>query len=321
MRWQKKFGNGCGSVAAVFAIAAAALWIWKPWQPPIVVEEPGPLGRRVTDHGLLANYYPGSGSGHRPAILMLGGSEGGIGTAVTREARAVAARGFAVLTISYFRAPGQPLKLEMVPLENFDTALAWLKAQPEVDPVRVALVGGSKGGEAALLVATRHPEIKATVAGMPSSVAWAGVDWNFGATGASWSAGGKPVPYAAYGKFSGGEVASLYRSGLAVLPATSPAFIPIERVSGPVLLVCGEADTLWPSCPMARQVAARAARFGHPVVTVLAYPDAGHAVFGIPNAADAKEYGSAGGSAAGNLAARRDDWPKTLAFIDATLRP
>ena len=58
-----------------------------------------------------------------------------------------------------------------MPLELFDRALGWLKAQEEVDGARLAIVGGSKGAEAALIVASRHPELRAVVAGMPSSVA------------------------------------------------------------------------------------------------------------------------------------------------------
>lgn len=38
--------------------------------------------------------------------------------------------------------------------------------------------------------------------------------------------------------------------------AAARAAIPIERARGRVLLVCVEAEQMWPSCPMARQVAA-----------------------------------------------------------------
>ncbi len=51
---------------ALVIVAGAWLWFAKPWQPPIVVADPGPGGRRVTEGGLMANYWCGAGvaAGH-----------------------------------------------------------------------------------------------------------------------------------------------------------------------------------------------------------------------------------------------------------------
>ena len=196
--------------------SVAAIWILNPFAPEVVVADPAPEGRRITDNGLVANYYPPQGGGKRAGILLLGGSEGGLSPGVGRMAKALQAKGFAVLQVSYFAAPGLPAKLEFVPLETFDRALEWLKAQPEVDAARVGIVGGSKGAEAALIVATRHPDLRAVVAAMPSSVAWQGIDWNimnmiFNPPGGSWSLGGKPIPFLPYAqpKEYGGPIADI----------------------------------------------------------------------------------------------------------------
>ena len=324
MGWKRTVGIGCVSLVGLAVVAGAGVWIWKPWVPPVEVADPGPTGRRVTANGLFANYFPGKGEGKRPGILLLGGSEGGLGVATLRQAQALAAQGYSVLQLSYFRVSDKTEKLELIPLELFGRGLDWLRAQPEVAADRIAVMGGSKGGEAALLVASRHPELKAVVAGMPSSVAWAGFSWaTFGSSVSSWSEGGKPVPFLPYGPFVYGEgVLSVYRGGLAGLAAHPDAVIPIERTTAPVLLICGEKDTLWPSCPMARQVEARAKQFGHPAVAVLAYADAGHGVLGRPRyPGDPKfgDLGSLGGSPAGNNAARIDSDPKIAAFLKAAL--
>ena len=76
---------------------------------------------------------------------------------------------------AYFRGPGQNPDLELIPLELFSSALRWLSRQPEVDPSGLGILGGSKGAEAALLVAVRHPELKAVIAALPSSVVWPGI--------------------------------------------------------------------------------------------------------------------------------------------------
>lgn len=307
-------------VAAVLAgaLSATAAQAQFP-KPPVQMADPAPEGRRVTEDGLIANYYPPAGAKPAAGVLMLGGSEGALGASTANMSKALQAQGFAVLQVSYFRAPGQSPQLALVPMELFDTAHAWLKRQPGVDGRRLAVLGGSKGAEAALLIAARHPELKAVVAGMPSSVVWPGVDWDGVESRSSWSAGGRPLPDLAYGVPSpNGGVRSIYESGLKTLPQHPDAAIPIERSGAAVLLVCGGADALWPSCPMADQLKARDPKR----VTVLAYPDAGHGVFGLPLPdGDPRMPGLAvfGGSPAANNAARQDDWPKALAFLHKAL--
>jgi hypothetical protein len=305
-----------------------AIWYFNPFAPEIAMGDPLPTGRRVTDNGIVANYFPGTGAGKRPGILFLGGSEGGLSPGVTRMAKDLQSRGYSVLHVSYFGAPGQPGKLDLIPLETFDRALDWLKAQSDVDPARIAVVGGSKGGEAALIVAARHPELRAVVAGMPSHVAWQGIDFNLlnfmiNPPGGSWTLNGRPIPFVAYTQdFRGGDIVDLYRMSLEQAKNLDDAVIRIELTRAPILLVCGKQDTLWPSCLMADRVKERAVRMGGPEVTVLAYENAGHAVLGIPVDKTNQNYDmldSLGGTDDGNNAARADGWAKIVAHLDAAL--
>jgi dienelactone hydrolase len=307
----------------------AAVWYFNPFAPEIAMGDPLPTGRRIREDGIIANYFPGTGSGKRPGVLFLGGSEGGLSPGVTRMAKELQSRGYSVLHLSYFGAPGQPPILSLIPLETFDRALAWLKAQPDVDGERIAVVGGSKGAEAALIVAARHPELRAVVAGMPSHVAWQGIDFNLlnfmiNTPGGSWTLNGRPIPFVAYTQdFRGGDIVELYRKSLEQAPNLKDATIRIELTRAPVLLICGKQDTLWPSCLMADRVKERAVQMGGPAVTVLAYENAGHAVMGIPIDKTNKNYDtldSLGGTDDGNNAARADGWAKILAHLDAALR-
>lgn len=278
--------------------------------PPPQLVEPSAGGVRVAEDGLVANWYaqPGERASAVPAVLLLGGSEGGLGAGAARQAA-----GFAVLQLAYFGAPGLPSKLDLVPLETFDRALAWLGRQPGVDPARVAVVGASKGAEAALLIASRHPELHAVVAGAPSAAVWPGIDLSGGETHSSWTVAAKPMPYLRYGT-AGSSIFGGYSAGLAALPAHPEAAIPVARITAKLLLVCGRADALWPSCPMAEQVQ-RAMR-GR--ATVLEYDAAGHALFGPPVPTGSAGYqglGALGGTAEGNNRARADAWPRVLAFL------
>ena len=298
------------------------LWWWTPWWPRIEITAPGPTGQRIATGHIFANYYPARGQQRGPAVLLLGGSEGGIGKSVTEDARALQSQGLSVLSLGYFGVHGQPTSLERVPLETFDRALAWLRVRREVDPQRTSVFGMSKGAEAALLVATRHPELRAVIAGSPSSVVWPGVNRHSLDPAASWSVGGRSLPVLRYGPLRPslflGHLGTLYSGGLKGLSRHPDAIIPVEKIVGAVLLTCGDDDSLWPSCEMARQVQARADRLHGPQVTVLAYRHAGHESVGVPLSPKSSDFGSLsrwGGTTLGNNGARADGWPKIIDLL------
>lgn len=318
---------GVVAVLVVAAVAGVALLVLRPWAPEIVVAEPGPGGERVTEDGMVANWYPATGGGRQPAVLVAGGSEGGIHPALDRQAVALHQEGYNVLAVSYFGAEGQPQAVDALPLEAFTDALAWLRQQPEVDPGRLAFIGSSKGAEAALLTASTDPELRAVVGYAPSNVAWAGWDagapWRFFSIGSSWSRGGEPVPYLPYqaDDFRGGDLVALYSASLATLPEHPEAAIPVEDAQASLLLVCGQEDTMWPSCQMAEAVKERAEANGGPPVTVLSYPDAGHLVSGPPvQRGSDVDLTAFGGTQAGTEAALADGWPQVLQFLQTNLR-
>jgi dienelactone hydrolase len=285
----------------------------------------GPAVAQATDRqlpsGLVGEFHAGVGKGRRPAVLVLGGSEGGVATA-SAFSKLMAAEGYATLGLGYFRAPGLPDALENIPLEYFVRGVDWLAARPGVDPRRIGILGGSKGGEAALLLASHEPRLKAVVACVPSSVVWAGVDMANQAhmltIGSSWSWKGQPLPYARY-DFSGFKtIRGMYDKSLQKAPPD--AVIPVEKINGPVLLVSGGRDEFWPSTPMCEAVIARldAAKVRHRHVH-LSYAEGGHGIFGPPQASIPGLTPSAQFLA--TQAARADSWPKTLAFLKEALKP
>ncbi len=314
------------ALVAAALLGAFALTAPASAQTPPPAPAATPTGRAadVTVHedGLVAEYFaPAPGARESAgAVIVLGGSEGGLrgGRGLARH---LSDAGFAAMVVSYFGEPGQQDKLNETPIEPVYRALAWLRARPDIHGP-IAVMGVSKGGELALLTASRNPDIRAVVAGVPSNVVWAGIDQTGGAVGSSWTADGAPVAYVPYDLshgFSG--VFNLYNDSLKVAPAE--AEIPVERINGPVLMISGQADSLWPSSEMARRVEQRlqAHDFAYPV-TNIAYPDAGHAAFGIPVAADAPGLERAvylGGTVPGLVAARADGWPRVLRFLREAL--
>ena len=309
-------------VLGVSLLIAAVAWLLtkRPWVLPLELSEPGITGRRVSQGDLFGNYYPARGPGLHAAVLMLGGSEGGLGRDATRDALALQQEGVTVLHISFFRAPGQPKSLELIPLETFGHALDWLARQPDVDAARLGMIGMSKGSEAVLLMASRRDDLRVVVAGAPSAVVWPGVDWERmgGLKASSWSLGAIPLPALPYGTFSWRSgMRSIYVNGLTNLTSHPDAVIPIERSRARILLVCGGRDQIWPSCAMAQQIKARAQTRGGPTVTILEYPNADHGVFGSPGGTSRRFGFSA--KAEGNAAARLDGWPRVVAFLKTGL--
>jgi uncharacterized protein len=305
------------------ALMVAAIVTAAAGQPPA----PSLTSTKVTADGLVAELYaPAEVQGRLPAVIVLGGSEGGMNHNVTQEARLLARHGFAALQLAYFGMPGVPATLQLIRLEYFKTAIDWLCAQPDVDPIHIGIEGTSIGGEAALTVAAHYPEIKAVVAAVPSSVVWPGIGGVERRPPSTFTLAGKPLPDLPFGWVGAlHDTYALYKGGLPARVTHPGAIIPVEAINGPVMLICGKRDADWPSCPMSDQIAARlrAKRFTHPI-QLLEYADAGHAVFGpplTPTSGDFPSLGLLGGTPAANDAARSDDWAKSLAFMDAALKP
>ncbi|MEL6528952.1 MAG: acyl-CoA thioester hydrolase/BAAT C-terminal domain-containing protein [Pseudomonadota bacterium] len=332
MKKRTKIGVGCLAIFLVIVIAAVGYgyWSFSNREPrPIVVAEPGDGGERVMLGDVPANFYPGSGDGPRPALLLLGGSEGGLKDYRNEIGRQLAAEGYSVIYPGYFETREDNRSFDMVPLETFDSALAWLASREDIDADRIGVIGHSKGAEGGLLVASRHPEVKAVVAAMPSDVVWQGFDFysaDFDPS-SSWSANGEPLPYVEYilppwyEWITGGPdtITEMYRTSWDARDQYPEAEIPVDRVEAPILMVCGGQDTIWHGCDMARSIVARA-----PNTQLLTYDDAGHWAFGVPTgltAEDQESLGTIGGTAETDLAAREDQWPQILDFLASALSP
>ena len=308
----------------MFKFFAASLMLGMPAVSAVAQSNPVDshaviAGIPVREDGLVGTWFPPANGKRGPVVVVLGGSEGGEGSAMI-VARALAGQGYGAFALAYFRAKGLPGTLQNIPLEYFDRAIAWLARQPLTDTSRMGIYGVSMGAETALLVATRHPELKAVAVAVPSSVVWQGYDpRNYQSVESTFSLNGKGIPYLAYNTslpFTG--VYALYANSLKALANHPEAAIPVEKIEGAILLLSAKADTLWPSSEMSEQIMARldARKFPHPHRHI-AFADAGHGATLPPGSGPAREsgYNNLGGTEAGNTAARAGMWRETLAFF------
>ena len=276
----------------------------------------------VRENGIHATFARPAGAGDHPGVIVVGGSDGGIGWQRT-TAKLLASHGYAALGLAYFSFEELPGSLEEIPLEYFAQSIAWLQSRDFVDESRIAVYGVSKGGELALLLGSSFPAVKAVVAYVPGSAVFQSVAAGWSLT-SSWSRGGEGLPFVPYDPHaatSGADILEIYQASLTNEAAVAKASIPVENTSGPILLLSGMADTIWPSTAMSETVEARlkSNEFPHPVQH-FAYPDAGHSI-SLPLYAGAAASTRNGGTAVGNARASHDAWRQVLAFLDQHLQP
>ena len=286
----------------------------------------------VRERGLVGTAYVPAGAERRPAIIVLPGSNGGI-PGPAAHAGGLASRGYVVLALAYFNADGLPPLLQNIPLEYFETAVEWLKSQAYVDPARIGVLGTSRGGELALLLGATYPAaFRVVVANVPSSVVWPGLSRDEEVP--AWTLKGRPIP-SVPGRFGPADLAlsgrDRFLKRMKDPTALERALIPVERIGGPILLLSGKDDQLWPSDLFAAQVAARlkARGFSHPVEHY-SYEHAGHAIT-RPYAVTSdvretrihpisKRPNVSGGTPEGQAHANVDSWQKLLAFLERYLK-
>jgi dienelactone hydrolase len=278
------------------------------------------------------------GAGPHPVVIVLSGSGGGFDV---DKAAVLSRRGFATFALAYFGVFPLPSWLNRIPLEYFEGALDWLRSQPEIDAERIGALGVSRGAELALLLGSTFPAIRAVIAYAPSSVAWAasGRDKSTGELIPCWTHRGEPIPFAplplrGFMLRSAFPVAALkrsvmfrnlFRAGLRNRKAVNRAAIQVERTQGPILLVSGGDDHLWPAAEMSDAMLARLKQKQFPhAVEHLHYPSAGHMLrypF-LPTTSRVSSNKhlrgakfSFGGNAEADAAAQADAWQRAIVFL------
>ena len=253
---------------------------------------PGVERVEVRDRGLFATLFLPAGEGPHAAITIISGSGGGL-----NEARAAlfAAHGYAGLALAYFNYETLPDSIYRIPLEYFETSIAYLGSRADIDADRLAITGGSRGGELSLLLGSMFPQYKVIIADVPSGIVWGGFgkDRSQGSVPA-WTWRGQDIPYmddevdpAVYDYHQEyrerGEAIPLtpgFRELARRSPATAKrAEIAVEKIEGAVLMVSGADDAMWPSSELAEVAMERlrAHDFPRPCEHI-SYSGAGHLI-------------------------------------------
>ena len=270
------------------------------------------------------------GEGPFPAIILLGGSEGG-DSGARRKAPLFVAEGYAVLGMPYYspawggrpqQFPDLPQAFANIAVDKAEVAKTWLSSRDDVRTDNIGIYGVSKGAEFALLAGSYIDGFAAIAAIVPTDVVWEGWGTGDGTRPSSFSWRGEPLAFVPYDGM-GEEFANPtgpdgrprlrlpHDKGRNANPERAvEARIAVEAIDEPVLVAGGDADLVWNSGEMAQIIAERRAEADLPTVS-LVFTDAGHALSGT---------GGGTSSNPANIEAQKIIWPATLEFFASHLK-
>ncbi|NJS13370.1 MAG: dienelactone hydrolase [Sphingopyxis sp.] len=244
-------------------------------------------------------------------------------------------RGYAAIALPYHNPawtnevlPGLPAAFTDIPVDRLALVHRWIQSRSDLDASRIGISGVSKGGEFAMIAATRFSWLRAVIGIVPSDVVWEG--WGTNAaegTSSSFAWNGEALPFTPYSgmsetiaALSRGERRSLtipHLDGRSQSPErTAAARIPVERYRGAMFVAGGDQDRTWPSGEMVRAIAERRAAAGRQTVAV-SFRDAGHGLSG--SGWEPMNY-PGNETLVADAGARQIIWARMWEFLDASLR-
>lgn len=291
----------------------------------------GVKSRTINENGFQANFFAKNSTEKQPAIVLIGGGQWG-----DYWAQEFSNKGFVGLSLPYIGREGLPKLPEGIDLEYFEKAFSWLLLQPEIDPDKLIVMGASRNAELALLIASIFPKtVNGVIAYAPSSVVWANqvLPYSSEELMASWKYQGKDIPYIPMEKISGNDTNKIqtldyWMAGLNKSDDVSNASIKVENIAGPILLLSGKDDQVWPSSIMADMIEKRIneSNFEHGFQNIK-YENAGHLISSHPDInsntttgtmkINGKDYEfELGGTFEGNKKAKQDAKDRIMEFIE-----
>ncbi len=236
-----------------------------------------------------------------PLVVVFGGSEGGDSFKDSPRAyQSLQKLGFSVISIAYFGTDNTPPFLMEISLNNIMARVKEIASSPEIKNNCISLIGGSRGGELVLLLGSLFEDVNLVVAHTPSHVVYPAVMLSVPQRSA-WQYNRNPVPFLTMEQFTYSQIEG-YLTGNSKEPflramensdAVKDAVINVEDIQGPILLISGKYDEVWPSFEMSNKIMERL--------------DKNKFQFDYKHIAQNTGH---------NIGSLRSTWQETLAFLD-----
>lgn len=200
--------------------------------------------------------YVGKGN-NQPLIVGLGGSEGGNAWTSdywkkTRDE--FIDKGYAFLALGYFGAKGTPDTLNKIAIEDVYNAIKIATKNKQLNKNKIAIIGGSRGADLALLTGSYYADIKCVISIVGSNAVFPGHTAHFYTS--CWTFQNKELPFVpvndeAVPFLIKRDLRGTFEAMLKDTIAVQKASIKIENIKGPVLFLSATKDEICPSTPMA----------------------------------------------------------------------
>ena len=209
----------------------------------------------------------------QPLIIGLGGAEGGNAWTsdywkATRDQ--FIDKGYAFLAIGYFAANGTPAQLEKIAIEDIYNAIKVATKNKKVNKNKIAIIGGSRGADLALLLGSYYNDIDCIVGLVPSNAVFPGHTTHF--TTSSWTYDNKELPFIPVNEeavpfMMKRDLRGTYIAMLKDTIAEKKALIKVEKIKCPILLISATKDEIAPTTSMSNKIVARlkAFKFKYPI--------------------------------------------------------
>jgi len=218
-----------------------------------------------------AELFLGEGK-EQPLLVYFGGSEGG--NSMTKphnikERQQYIDQGYAMLAVGYFGMEGIPQELDRISLDAIYNEIVLTLNNPRLNSNCVAVMGGSKGAELALTLASKYTQINGVVSLAGSHVVFAGPSFFADGKTSSFMFNDQELPHVPLTlnilpSVLMGNLRRAHEIALMDIDSVEEARIKVEDVNGPILLVSGEKDHIWPSQEMSEEVIERLKTKGFP---------------------------------------------------------
>jgi len=214
-------------------------------------------------HGIVETKLYLGDSDNQPLIVAFGGGGGGNDWSrnYMKEKRdSLNKKGYAVLAIGYFKSNGTPTDLDRISLDAISDSIMSIAKNPKIDESKIALIGGSKGGELILNLASRFSHFNAVIAMSTSNVSFPAITW--AANTSSWTYKGEevtyvPAPLKTITPALKGDIYTAHSMMLEDKAAVKNAEIEVENINGPILIISGKDDDQWSAPEMSDQIIKR----------------------------------------------------------------
>lgn len=206
--------------------------------------------------------YLGKGKKQK-LIVGFGGSEGGNAWSSdywkkTRDQ--FIEKGYAFLAVGYFGAKGTPDTLNKIAIDEVYQAIQIAQKNKQIKKGKVAIIGGSRGADLALLVGSYYKKIGCVISIVGSNAVFPGHTNHFSTPCFTYQ--NKELPFVPVNKEALPFIMkrNLRRAFEAMLKdtvAVEKAAICVERINGPVFFLSATKDEICPSTPMADRMMER----------------------------------------------------------------